>query len=184
MIIAWNSQWSEMKHRAKEGRCSAFLTALTLCSDCLECLAYIGAYLGVSCGCQQVACLRSLLSTNAGKLCSLPCRYQHLGSMMSLGATNAAVALPLELPEAISSTLASSPLGPLLDLAGVKMQKGLVLEGPLAQLLRRAAYLYRQPTNEQRLSVAASWLQQAVEVGAKLSGQGSGGKSSGTDRFM
>ena len=109
-------------------------------------------------------------------------RYQHLGSMMSLGATNAAVALPVELPEAISSTIASSPLGPLLDLAGVKVQKGLVVEGPLAQLLRRAAYLYRQPTNEQRLSVAASWLQQAVEVGAKLAGQ-RGGKSSGADRF-
>ena len=32
----------------------------------------------------------------------------------------------------------------------------------LAQLLRRGAYLYRQPTGEQRLSVAAGWLQQAA----------------------
>jgi hypothetical protein len=42
------------------------------------------------------------------------------------------------------------------------------LEGPLAQLLRRAAYLYRQPTGEQRLSVAAGWVAQAADAAAKL----------------
>jgi hypothetical protein len=88
--------------------------------------------------------------------------------MMSLGATNAAVAVPLELPEALTSAITSSPLGPLLNMVGVKLQQGVVLEGPLAQLLRRAAYLYRQPTNEQRLSVAASWMTQAAELSAKL----------------
>ena len=63
--------------------------------------------------------------------------------------------------------LQSSPLGPLLQLAGVSLGQGLTLEGPLAQLVRRAAYLYRQPTNEQRFSVAASWVAQAAQLGAK-----------------
>lgn len=91
-----------------------------------------------------------------------PHRYQHLGSMMSLGAANAAVALPVELPSAVADTLRGSPLEGLLSAAGVRAGAGggVTLEGPLAQLLRRAAYLYRQPTGEQRLSVAASWVQQ------------------------
>ena len=42
------------------------------------------------------------------------------------------------------------------------------VEGPLAAALRRAAYLYRQPTNEQRISVATSWMAQAAEVGPKI----------------
>ncbi len=42
------------------------------------------------------------------------------------------------------------------------------LEGPLAAALRRAAYLYRQPTNEQRISVATSWVAQAAEVAPKI----------------
>lgn len=37
-------------------------------------------------------------------------------------------------------------------------------QGPLAAVARRAAYLYRQPTNEQRLNVAASWLSQAGSI--------------------
>ncbi|KIZ01897.1 NADH dehydrogenase [Monoraphidium neglectum] len=103
----------------------------------------------------------------------LPFRYQHLGSMMSLGAANAAVALPVELPEAVAATLKGSPLESLLGLAGVRAgaRGGVTLDGPLAQLLRRAAYLYRQPTNEQRLSVAASWVQQAADVAARLAQQ-------------
>jgi NADH:ubiquinone reductase (non-electrogenic) len=90
--------------------------------------------------------------------------------MMSLGAANAAVALPVELPAPIAETLKGSPLAGLLSLAGVTTSDsgGVTLEGPLAQLLRRAAYLYRQPTGEQRLSVAASWVQQAADVAAKL----------------
>jgi len=98
-----------------------------------------------------------------------PLRYQHLGSMMSLGAANAAVALPLELPAALASSIKGTPLDSLLAIVGVDAtaQGGVTLEGPLAQLLRRAAYLYRQPTGEQRLSVAASWVQQAAEVAAR-----------------
>lgn len=81
----------------------------------------------------------------------------------------------------------AGPLGPLLQLAGVKLEQGVTLEGPLAQLLRRAAYLYRQPTNEQRFNVAASWVAQAAEFGSQLSsellradrGSGSGGAARG-----
>lgn len=116
----------------------------------------------------------------------LPFRYQHLGNMMSLGAANAAVALPIELPASLASGVESSPLGPLLQLAGVRLGQGVTLEGPLAQLLRRGAYLYRQPTNEQRLSVAASWVAQAAEIGSKLgaellsgAGAAAGGKGAG-----
>jgi demethylphylloquinone reductase len=137
-------------------------------------------------------------------------RYQHLGDMMSLGAANAAVALPLSLPTELGTALTSSPLGPLLAAAGVRLAQpgaasdsdssssssgggggggaGVTLEGPVAQLLRRAAYLYRQPTTEQRLSVAASWLQQAADTaqgmaaelarGQQQGGSGVGGSSS------
>ena len=100
---------------------------------------------------------------------ALPFRYQHLGSMMSLGAANAAVALPFELPAGAAGALKGTALERVLELAGVRAGAGggATLEGPLAQLLRRAAYLYRQPTNEQRLSVAASWLQQAAGAAAK-----------------
>jgi NADH dehydrogenase FAD-containing subunit len=106
----------------------------------------------------------------------LPFRYQHLGSMMSLGSSNAAVALPLPVPLPLQTTVQSSPLGPLLSTLGVKLSAGdpdggVTLEGPLAALVRRAAYLYRQPTNEQRASVAADWLQQAARLAsAALSG--------------
>eukprot|EP00882_Tetradesmus_deserticola_P034832 GHRQ01040121.1.p2 GENE.GHRQ01040121.1~~GHRQ01040121.1.p2 ORF type:complete len:171 (+),score=56.40 GHRQ01040121.1:41-553(+) len=125
--------------------------------------------------------------------CVAPCasRYQHLGDMMSLGATNAAVALPLQLPSELSASITASPLGPLLSLVGFKLGsgqqqqsaavssgEGVTLEGPLAQLLRRAAYLYRQPTNEQRLNVAASWVQQAADVAARLAAEVSANSSS------
>eukprot|EP00955_Chlamydomonas_euryale_P074865 362156-Chlamydomonas_euryale.AAC.20 len=91
---------------------------------------------------------------------------------MSLGQLNAAVALPVELPPPIKSTLNASPVGPLLGMLGVKLggddaaNAGVTLEGPLAQLIRRGAYLYRQPTNEQRVSVASGWLQQALSLAA------------------
>ncbi|KAF8058094.1 NDC1 [Scenedesmus sp. PABB004] len=109
----------------------------------------------------------------------LPFRYQHLGDMMSLGAANAAVALPVALPGELGASIAGSPLGPLLAAAGLRLGEpggdgggaGVTLEGPLAQLLRRAAYLYRQPTNEQRLSVAASWLQQVADAAAGLAAE-------------
>ncbi|EFJ41470.1 hypothetical protein VOLCADRAFT_107672 [Volvox carteri f. nagariensis] len=124
----------------------------------------------------------------------LPFRYQHLGSMMSLGQINAAVALPLELPSPLADAVRSSPLGPLLGAAGVRLGDGrggvsasaaaaspgggVTLEGPLAALLRRGAYLYRQPTNEQRINVAASWLRMGLEAAAALAGgRGSGSLS-------
>eukprot|EP00775_Hariotina_reticulata_P005705 gene5705-5945_t len=121
----------------------------------------------------------------------LPFRYQHLGDMMSLGAANAAVALPLQLPPQISTSINSSPLGPLLAAAGIKLTSqqqrqqqseaaaGITLEGPLAQLLRRAAYLYRQPTQEQRLQVAASWLNQAADAAARLAAEAGSANNSG-----
>eukprot|EP00854_Cymbomonas_tetramitiformis_P006359 gene6359-7620_t len=61
----------------------------------------------------------------------LPFRYQHLGDMMALGAADAAVALPVG---------------------------DITLSGPSATLLRRAAYLYRQPTPQHAAKVAFSWL--------------------------
>lgn len=109
------------------------------------------------------------------------CRYQHLGDMMSLGASNAAVAFPFQLPSELTASISSSPLGSALSLAGIKLSpgsEGLVLEGPLAQLLRRGAYLYRQPTNEQRLNVAASWIEQAVTTAARLAAELSASSSS------
>ena len=62
----------------------------------------------------------------------LPFKYQHIGDMMVLGKTDAAVALPVG---------------------------DATLDGPLAAALRRAAYLYRMPTNEHRAKLATSWLE-------------------------
>lgn len=111
----------------------------------------------------------------------LPFRYQHLGNMMALGQLNAAVALPIPLPAPLAAAASSSPLvGPLLGALGVKLggsdpESGVTLEGPLAALVRRGAYLYRQPTNEQRMSVAASWLQRGLQAAASVVGSGGGG---------
>lgn len=38
-----------------------------------------------------------------------------------------------------------------------------LIDGPLAALLRRAAYLYRMPTNEHRAKLATNWLQQSAQ---------------------
>lgn len=59
----------------------------------------------------------------------LPFRYSHLGEMLTLGIDSAA-------------------------LAGL----GLKLEGPLAYLIRRLAYLYRMPTLEHQLKVGLNWI--------------------------
>jgi len=59
----------------------------------------------------------------------LPFRYQNLGEMMTLGIDNA-------------------------TLAGL----GITLEGNLAHVLRRLAYLYRMPTQEHQLKVGVSWI--------------------------
>ena len=70
----------------------------------------------------------------------LPFKYQHIGDMMVLGKTDAAVALPVG---------------------------DATLDGPIAAALRRAAYLYRMPTNEHRAKLATSWLEQGAELAAK-----------------
>jgi len=116
--------------------------------------------------------------------------YQHLGDMMSLGATKGAVTLPIPVPPPISAAANSGPFGELLRLTGVKVNTtfagasdGVTLEGPLAAAVRRAAYLYRQPTDGQRLSVAASWAEQASKQAAEVARQilaGSGEVASGS----
>lgn len=58
-------------------------------------------------------------------------RYQHLGDMMLLGSTDAAM----------------TPLG--ID--------GLTLDGPVAAALRKVTYLYRMPTAGHAAKVGASW---------------------------
>jgi len=59
----------------------------------------------------------------------LPFRYQQLGEMMTLGIDNA-------------------------TFTGV----GVKLDGPLAYLMRRLAYLYRMPTLEHKLKVGLNWM--------------------------
>lgn len=61
----------------------------------------------------------------------LPFRYQHLGTMMSLGGDDASVVFPIG---------------------------DVVVNGPAAVALRKAAYAYRMPTDMQRLRVAAGLL--------------------------
>ena len=61
----------------------------------------------------------------------LPFRYQQLGEMMTLGTDNA-------------------------TLTGL----GLKLDGPLAHLTRRLAYLYRMPTLNHKLKVGLNWMAQ------------------------
>ncbi len=63
----------------------------------------------------------------------LPFRYQYLGEMMTLGVDNA--------------TLTSL---------------GIKLEGPLAYVARRVAYLYRMPTLDHKLKVGFNWLARPI----------------------
>ena len=63
----------------------------------------------------------------------LPFRYQHLGEMLALGVDNA-------------------------TLAGL----GLQLNGPLAYVMRRLAYLYRLPTLNHQLKVGLNWMAQPL----------------------
>jgi len=64
----------------------------------------------------------------------LPCRYQHLGEMLTLG-TNTAT------------------------LTGL----GLELDGMLAYVARRLTYLYRMPTLDHQVKVAMSWMTQPLQ---------------------
>lgn len=63
----------------------------------------------------------------------LPFRYQHLGEMMTLGIDNA-------------------------TFTGL----GVKLDGPLAYLTRRLAYLYRMPTLNHKLKVGLNWMAQPL----------------------
>jgi len=65
----------------------------------------------------------------------LPFRFQNLGTLMALGSLEAAATL---------------------NLPGVG---DVTLKGPVASGLRKLAYIYRMPTNQQRLKVATEWLQ-------------------------
>jgi len=112
--------------------------------------------------------------------------YQHLGDMMSLGSAKGAVSLPIPVPPPLSAAAQAGPLSEILRVAGVKLSTtysgasdGVTVEGPLAAALRRAAYLYRQPTDQQRLRVAASWAGQASKQAAEVARQILGGRSSG-----
>ena len=94
----------------------------------------------------------NVLSAAQGKAL-LPVRYQHLGSMATYGDMDGSVTPPLpELP---------------------------VLTGPLGATARKLAYLYRLPTSEHRLKVAASWAAKDVarfvgDLTAMLGGGGGG----------
>lgn len=102
--------------------------------------------------------------------------YQHLGELMSLGSLNGAASIPIPVPPPLAALASSAgPLGQLLSAAGVKIApslggggEGITLEGPLAAGVRRAAYLYRQPTDEQRLKVMASWAENAAKEASDI----------------
>ncbi|KAA6425645.1 MAG: hypothetical protein FRX49_04542 [Trebouxia sp. A1-2] len=103
----------------------------------------------------------------------LPFKYQHLGDMMSLGRVNGAVPFPVPVSRQLADSLQSSPLSSLLGAAGISLQpddtgKGLTLQGPLAGLVRRATYLYRQPTDQHKLQVGRDWLQKAAEEAERM----------------
>ena len=85
----------------------------------------------------------------------------------------------------LASAIQSSPLGGLFKAAGVQPKggsEGIVIEGPLAALLRRGAYWYRQPTDDQKLRVGRSWLQAATKEFQRNAPQGGSAnvKSSGS----
>lgn len=63
----------------------------------------------------------------------LPFRYQHFGEMLSLGIDNA-------------------------TLTGL----GVTLDGPLAHVARRLAYLYRMPTLDHQIKVGLNWITQPL----------------------
>lgn len=101
-------------------------------------------------------------------------QYQHLGDMMSLGSTKGAVSLPIPVPPPISAAIKQGPLGDVLKAVGVSVNTtfggasdGITIEGPFGALLRRAAYLYRQPTDEQKVQVIRSWAKKAGIPGPK-----------------
>ena len=101
---------------------------------------------------------------------------------MSLGTTSGAVTLPIPVPPQLSAAVqAAGPLGQLLKAVGVKLSgsygggaDGVTLEGPLAAAVRRAAYLYRQPTLEQQLRVAGGWAQSASRQLREVLGEAAG----------
>jgi hypothetical protein len=86
-----------------------------------------------------------------------------------------------------ASAAQAGPLAELLRLAGVRVSgtyagasDGVTVEGPLAAALRRAAYLYRQPTDQQRAQVAVAWAGEAAKLAAEAARSVLGG--AGADR--
>ena len=75
----------------------------------------------------------------------LPFKYQHIGDMMTTGAADAAVALPVG---------------------------DVTVDGVAGAALRRAAYLYRMPTDEHRAGLACAWLAQMGEAVAEKGAAG------------
>jgi NADH:ubiquinone reductase (non-electrogenic) len=75
----------------------------------------------------------------------LPFKYQHIGDMMTTGAADAAVALPVG---------------------------DVTVDGVAGAALRRAAYLYRMPTDEHRARLAGAWLAQMGEAVAEKGAAG------------
>lgn len=91
--------------------------------------------------------------------------------------------------------MSGSPLGPVVSALGVKLtggDGGVTVGGPLAAVMRRAAYWYRQPTNDQKLRVGASWVTAGLQeiqraVPSSQDGNGSAssqGNGSGEDRSV
>lgn len=54
--------------------------------------------------------------------------------------------------------------------AGQVGNSGVTLDGPLGGLVRRAAYWYRQPTDDHRARVGISWAAQAARDAADMVG--------------
>ena len=75
----------------------------------------------------------------------LPFKYQHIGDMMTTGAADAAVALPVG---------------------------DVTVDGVAGAALRRAAYLYRMPTDAHRARLAGAWLTQMGEAVAEKGAAG------------
>ena len=76
---------------------------------------------------------------------TVPFRYQHLGNMMGFGRDRGAVTLPLG--------------------------EGITLDGELGGFIRKVAYLYRMPTNEQRVKILSNLARKVSAAASPQSGQ-------------
>ena len=74
---------------------------------------------------------------------------------------------PAASAEALTSVVCASRAPDRTEAAVALPVGDATLDGPIAAALRRAAYLYRMPTNEHRAKLATSWLEQGAELAAK-----------------